>query len=256
MTQRFILRRSKESLTFNSSLERGCIMKLKYVSIALAALVASTVPAQAAITIYTTQASYLAAISAPGVDTFNDLNPTTTAAGPLARTAGAYSYTTSVGPTSTLFFPAGTLAGDVWLSSNNRTDTITFNAFSSGVVGLGGFFFGSDATGLFTTPSSITIAATDGSGTVSQTLVNPTVTSFVGFVSTGALTKVDVYIPVQGVGLAGVWPTINNLTLGKAPGVVVPSVPESSTWLMMIAGFGLIGGAMRRRTTARIAQAF
>jgi hypothetical protein len=36
----------------------------------------------------------------------------------------------------------------------------------------------------------------------------------------------------------------------------VPQVPESSTWLMMIAGFGLVGGAMRRRSTARIAQAF
>lgn len=30
---------------------------------------------------------------------------------------------------------------------------------------------------------------------------------------------------------------------------VSPAVPEPTTWAMMIAGFGMIGGAMRRRTT-------
>ena len=33
------------------------------------------------------------------------------------------------------------------------------------------------------------------------------------------------------------------------------AVPESSTWSMMIAGFGLVGGAMRRRTKVRFAAA-
>lgn len=30
---------------------------------------------------------------------------------------------------------------------------------------------------------------------------------------------------------------------------VTPSVPEPATWAMMIVGFGLVGGAMRRRKT-------
>jgi hypothetical protein len=102
------------------------------------------------------------------------------------------------------------------------------------------------------------VTATDGSGTVSQTLTNPALTSFIGFVSNGTLSNVSVYVGAAGTagtGITGVWPTINNLTLGKRPGAVTPQVPESSTWLMMIAGFGLVGGAMRRRSTMRIAQA-
>jgi len=30
---------------------------------------------------------------------------------------------------------------------------------------------------------------------------------------------------------------------------VTGAVPEPATWAMMIAGFGLVGGAMRRRST-------
>jgi hypothetical protein len=209
-------------------------------ALAAAALFCAT-SAQAVITIYTTQAAYLAAISAPGVDTFDDLNPTGSVAGPLNRTAGAYSYKASVGPTSTLFFPGGVSPGDVYLSTNNRLDTITFNTFSAGVRGAGGNFFGSDINGAFTTPSTITVTATDASGTVTQTLTNPTVTSFVGFVSTGALTSVTTYVGVAGTGIAGVWPTVNNLTLGT-----VAAIPETQTLAMMFAGLAMLGIAVRR----------
>ena len=37
--------------------------------------------------------------------------------------------------------------------------------------------------------------------------------------------------------------------------VVVPSVPEPATWAMMITGFGLVGGVMRRRPKADLATA-
>jgi hypothetical protein len=212
-------------------------------ALAAAALLCAT-SAQAVITIYTTQAAYLAAISAPGVDTYNDLSPTGSVAGPLNRTAGAYSYTASVGPTSTLFFPGGVSPGDVYLSTNNRTDTVTFNTFSAGVRGVGGNFFGSNLSGQFTTPSTITVTATDASGTVTQTLINPTVTSFVGFVSTGAFTNVTTYVGAAGTagtGIAGVWPTVNNLTLGA-----VAAIPETQTLAMMFAGLAMLGIAVRR----------
>jgi PEP-CTERM motif len=35
----------------------------------------------------------------------------------------------------------------------------------------------------------------------------------------------------------------------------VPAVPEPGTWLMMLAGFGVVGGAMRRRTRTSISYA-
>ena len=35
----------------------------------------------------------------------------------------------------------------------------------------------------------------------------------------------------------------------------VAAVPEPATWAMLIAGFGLVGGAMRRRPTARVTYA-
>jgi hypothetical protein len=249
MTQRFILQRNKESLTFNSSLERGCIMKLKYVSIALAALVASTVPAQAAITIYTTAASFAAATTAPGVDTFTGFSITSSTPSPITRTAGAYGYTGTV--STTTFFGGGTSANP-FLSTNTATDTMTFNAFTGGVEAAGGNFFGSDISGTYAL-GDLTITATDGSGTVTQSVVGATTSTFIGFVSTGPLTSVTV-TSVQPAG-AFLWPSLDNFVLAKRAGAVVPQVPESSTWLMMIAGFGFIGGAMRRRTTARIAQA-
>ena len=42
-------------------------------------------------------------------------------------------------------------------------------------------------------------------------------------------------------------PSIFNLSITSAPG----GVPEPSTWMMMLAGFGLLGGAMRYRNNAR-----
>ncbi|HPU14531.1 MAG TPA: PEPxxWA-CTERM sorting domain-containing protein [Polymorphobacter sp.] len=33
----------------------------------------------------------------------------------------------------------------------------------------------------------------------------------------------------------------------------VGAVPEPASWAMMLAGFGLVGGALRRRTMARVA---
>ncbi len=42
---------------------------------------------------------------------------------------------------------------------------------------------------------------------------------------------------------------------GTADAIVNPGVPEPASWALMIAGFGLTGAAMRRRTTVRFVTA-
>ncbi len=59
-----------------------------------AMMLATASAANATITIYTSQASYLAAISSTGVDTFDDM-PGAFVASPLSRTAGSYGYSAS-----------------------------------------------------------------------------------------------------------------------------------------------------------------
>ncbi len=203
--------------------------------LAAAALLAVAGASQATVTVYTSQAAFLAAISNVGVDTFDNM-ALSSVPSPIFRNAGPYSYTGAVSTTS--FFQAGTTA-DVWLSTNTATDTITFNAFSGGVQGVGGNFFGSDINGAFLA-GSLTITATDASGTVTQTLDATSSSSFLGFVSNGAMTSLTVTSvqPVSGF----LWPTVNNLTMG-----VAAAVPEPQTFAMLLAGLGFVGFMARRR---------
>lgn len=200
--------------------------------------------ANAAITIYTDQASFLAAISAPATDTFNNLSITSSTPSPLNRTAGSYGYRATVSTTS--FFGAGTNA-DHWLSTNTATDTITLTNFTGGVYGVGGNFFGSDINGSFAA-GSVTLTATDASGTQTHTIVGASTGSFLGFVSDTGVTNVTLAAVQPNSNF--LWPTANNVILG---GQLAP-VPEPATWAMMIAGFGLIGASMRRKiATVRFA---
>ena len=224
---------------------------MRKLAIAAAVIAAGlSAPSYAAITVYTSQASFLAAVGTAGVDTFAGFSTTGSTPSPIVRTAGAYGYTGSVSTTS--FFGAGT-AANPWLSTNTATDTMTFNAFTGGTIaGFGGNFFGSDITGAFAA-GNITLTATDASGTTTYTLVAPTTASFIGFVSTTGILSATVASvqPTSGF----LWPTVDNLTLA-APRAVTPGVPEPATWAMMIVGFGLVGGAMRRRAvSARVTYA-
>jgi hypothetical protein len=227
----------------------------RYLALATVAAAALTSPAQATVTIYTTQAAYLAAISTPGVDTYNNITPGVQLAASLTRPAGTYGYTVTdvaiAGGTAALF-GAGSTA-DAWLSNNENASTISYSAFTGGVRGAGANFFGTDVNGLFVAGggNGLTLTATDASGTVTTTVVNPTTSTFIGFVSTTGLTGLTVRATTPN---ASYWATVNNLTLGGA--AVTPAVPEPATWGMMILGFGMIGAASRSRkvkTTVKFA---
>ncbi|MDB5934305.1 MAG: hypothetical protein JWQ01_1649 [Massilia sp.] len=213
-------------------------MKLKpssLKSLSFAVLLCTAAAAHADITVYTDQAAFLAALSAPGVDTFDDLTTAQTGS-PLARTAGAYSYRASAGPVSN-FFPAGTAGGDVWLSPTVSNDTITFDSFGA-VTGFGGNFFGSNVNGLFDPGRTMVLTATDGTTTRTVNLSNTTLSTFLGFISDNPLASVTLHS--DGVPGVTYWSTANNVTLGLP-------VPEPETYAMLLAGLGLVGFMLRRR---------
>jgi PEP-CTERM motif len=203
--------------------------------LALAALLATTGAAQAVVTIYTSLASFTAATAAQGTDSFNTFLITGVTPSPITRSAGAYSYTATA-PGN--FFGAGTLANPA-LSINNATDTITFDKFTGGAQAIGGNFFGTDQEGNFLS-GTVTVTATDSSGTVTQTIAGGTVNSFLGFVSSTAMTAMTLSA-VQTP--ATLYPTLDNLVMATR---AVP-VPEPQTYALMLAGLGAVGFLARRR---------
>jgi hypothetical protein len=218
-------------------------MKFKYSlasfisSSAVLAVVASAgIQTADAATVFTSQAAFNAATTAPGLDTFTGfffgLSPS-----PIARSAGAYSYSAAAAGS---FIGAGPLA-DPWLSTNVATDSITFYNFATAISAIGANFFGSDVAGDFQS-GSIALSLTDSFGVTSHTIINATTSSFIGFVSDGTITSLTVSA-VQPAG-SYLWPTVDDLRLAQG---LTSAVPEPATWAMMILGFAGVGYMNYRR---------
>lgn len=172
-----------------------------------------TAPADAAITIFTNKADFLAAVSNPGVDTYDDLAVAETAS-PLNRTAGAYSYVanTSGGP----FFPGSLGAGDIFLANNNNLSDIILITFSADVKAVGGEFFGSDLFGEFLSVPEISLRI-DADG-VEQTITidNPVATSFRGFTAQTSIASITILPPAPSALNDNPFASVNNLILAEA----------------------------------------
>jgi hypothetical protein len=207
---------------------------IKPLAIAVLALAAGA--SHAALTVYTSQASFSAAVTNSGIDTFAGLSITSATPGPLTRSAGSYGYTATA--TTNDFFGAGSTA-DPWLSVATSTDSIRFSNFTGGTMSaIGGNFFNSNLDGLFAA-GNITLVATDASGaTLTQTITGASSGSFLGFTSTSAITSLVVTAvqPTSG----SLWPTVDNLTLAAA-------VPEPETYAMLLAGLAMLAALARRR---------
>ncbi len=215
--------------------------------VAVAALVGLSGASQAALSVFTDQAAFLKAVTAPETLTFEDLpvsGPGLPVSGPLFMTAGAYSDTASasgsaIDPTIPVnsFYSAGS-ASDLWLTTNASDSAITFSGFSPNVRAVGGYFFASDIEGNPVANHAISVLAVDGSGLSSlQRFSDTTPTSFLGFVSTGPLISVTVSAEQL---VVYTWPTVNNLILATA-------VPEPETYALLLAGLAVVGFVARRR---------
>jgi hypothetical protein len=201
-------------------------------SLCCAALLCAAAAAQAGITTYTSQAAFLAAVQAPGVDTFDDLvGPQPEPDDQLNRTAGGYTYDVySYGG----LFGADGGPGDSWLSNNFLTSPIVFSNFSGGVRAFGGNFFAIDAMGAYTV-GNVVLTAIDG-GVLTYELNDAATTDFLGFVSSTPLAAMTL-----SPGFGFDYPSANNVVL---------AVPEPATCGMLLAGLGIVGAVARRRSGA------
>jgi hypothetical protein len=214
------------------------LLALAPVATAIATVLAFAVPAHAAITVYTDQASFLAAVQGQATDSFDDLTPSDPSALPLSlpRSVGAYGYT--VGAAGNLYITANPdMNADRWVSIFESSDDIVINGFTGGVAAAGMFLFSINSL-LAVIPADVTATVTDSLG--ASLVWSPAPSSagnFVGFVSTGLLTSVTVNSSFGG---GAPFVTINNLTLA-AP------IPEPGTWALLLAGLGVVGSLARRR---------
>lgn len=212
--------------------------------LATVALSLVCVASQAALTFFDSQSSFLAAVSAPGTDTYDDLPQSMLLPSTLDRTAGAYSYTATgvFNGVQSHLFGAG-VGTDTWLSLDESAATLVLSAFAASVRGVGGFFFTNSNDGAFLPGQTMTVVAQDTSGSVTRTLSNPTTGTFLGFVAT--LPLVSLTVAAADVPDTDVWPTLNNLTLAAA--APIPAVPEPSTYALLALGLGAVGFIVWRR---------
>ena len=188
-------------------------MSIKLLAFGVAALMAST--AQAAVTVYNSQAAYASALGTSVIEDFSD-----------NTLVGGLSFTSTVGNIGSGRF------NDRVVRLGAQT---TFN-FATPTNGFGAIF--DETPGGFGQNLKFTI---DGITVVSPELSNAGAGTFFGFISTNSFSSVLITAG-SGPGGAETY-NLDNLQFNAA-------VPEASTWAMMIAGFGLVGAAMRRRATA------
>lgn len=207
-------------------------------TVALVAALAATFPAQAALTVFTSTASFLAAISSTGTDTFEEASAGGENPSPFNRAAGSYTYkATATGG----FYGSGS-GSDAALSTNSSGIPVSFGSFSSSIAAIGANIFATDINGNFYT-GSLTVLATDSLGATSSQTLAPTdvgTGSFIGFISNSTIVSLLV-TPV----LTDRFASIDNLTLGQ-----IAPIPEPASMVMMAAGLLALRRATRGRSLA------
>jgi hypothetical protein len=186
-------------------------------------------PAVGQVTVYTDQASFLAAIEAEFyLETF-DTTETDTVDPPLNYSGSGFSYNVElVEPADSVLFPFVDPAGDpndVFMSTNSALDTIRFDFIGDNVTAVGGFFFAADIQGSII--SENVIVGTDQTSPMTVQTGGGTMT-FLGFTSN---------TPFEFLTLIG--DSTNLVTFGSANDFIVGTriVPEPATLgLLMLGG--------------------
>lgn len=146
------------------------------------------------------------------------------------------------GPLTTTFTPGA----EIWRSSavSNPSGLIDFNP--TGVVLTGGKNYVAFLSTYYTTgtgSASVSSCNPFGGGACGVSNANPSLgRAITGFVSGDKLNELTFSQVVNGS---------QDLTFSAT----IAAVPEPASWMMMISGFGILGGAMRRRTRTTVGYA-
>ena len=189
--------------------------------------------------------AFIAAIGPSGIDTFDDLGPDLLP-GPLARSAGAYSYSvaSTAGAPFDNLFPIENLAsaGDLWLSLEDGLGSLSFSGFGSEVFAIGGRFFATDFGGAVS-GTSLRVQASDVMGnSIDEGLSPATADAFFGGRFDYAVASLTLSAE-NGQGPDFFFATANDLVLGEG----ARAVPEPHVAWLLVAGLGALL-VVRRRT--------
>lgn len=192
--------------------------------------------------------AFVAAIGPSGVDDFNDLL-SDFIPGPLARSAGAYSYSvssTSGAPLDNLYpIENPDVAGDMWLSLDDALGSLSFGGFGSEVFAIGGRFFATEFDGVFSS-MSVRVQASDVMGNSIDELLTPaSADAFFGVRFDFALSSLTLSAE-NGQGPDFFFATANDLVLGEAPRTVPVPEPQAA-WLLVSGMVALLVVGRRRR---------
>jgi PEP-CTERM motif len=212
-----------------------------------AAAVAAPSVMQAQYTLYTTLASFLAAVGTSATENFSGLPaagvPT---ASPYTRTLGGFSFRINI---ENGFRTVGSPANPA-LSAAVTGKQWNFDGFSSNVRAFGGNFWVTDASGAAAGGfNGITVFDIAGNSYVIPggfgAFGGNTPDSFWGIVLTNPLSRIEMNSFT--FGSSQVYGTVDNFVVASGP---TGTVPEPATYALFGAGLLCVGGVARRRRAA------
>jgi len=188
-------------------------------------------PANAATTLYTSEAAFVADIQPDfylenfDAYTYGSYTEWTLPLGPV----NGYSYTISTGPGAVSYLWSG--YGD--MSTNNAEDPLVVDFTGKEVTAVGGNFYGSDIDGNWMA-ATVTIDLSDGT---QYSYSNTSQGDFRGFIADVPIVSMSIDAPDDEVNSVYVWSTMDNFYVGT---------PEPAAASMLILG-GLALIRRRRR---------
>lgn len=218
-------------------------MKLVLAGLAASVVAVATTPAAAQLTAFTSRDTFNGSAGALTTETFNsvvtDLNfsaaPVTFGAMTLT-TLGTFGNRVDAPPLEDTFAVNGT--SYIYANTVGSTNGLTFT-FSRAITAFGASF------AYFQDDALRSVFTVNGQQLTPPQQTGRTV-SFYGFTSVTPFTTVTL------TGNTGFGDTfgIDDISYSAQ---AVGGVPEPATWALMVAGFGLLGGSLRRRSAVRFA---